>query len=165
GGGSGGKRGYVGKEGGRWLGIEPNPCMYPYLEHEAHHLGIPIDVRQGTAERLPAPDSSVEAVVSTLVLCCGPDQQRALQEVLRVLKPGGDSCSSSMWQRLKATGCGVSRQCVCPLWRRLGDGCRPDRETWRAIEQAGFPQLTYEHCTMPVPIASPHIIGVAVKSP
>src|SRR5262249_800130 len=156
---------YLAKEGVRWLGIEPNPYMYPYLEREANLLGMQIDVRHGAAERLPAPDSSVEAVVSTLVLCCVPDQQRALQEVLRVLKPGGDSCSSSMWQRLKAPGCGVSRQWVSPLWRRLGDGCRPDRETWRAIEQAGFPQLTYEHCTMPVPIASPHIIGVAVKSP
>src|SRR5262249_1565373 len=80
---------YLAKESVRWLGIEPNPSMYPYLEREANLLGIQIDVRQGTAERLPAPDKSVEAVVSTLVLCCVPDQQRALQEVLRVLKPGG----------------------------------------------------------------------------
>src|SRR5262249_28489317 len=165
GGGSGGKRGYVGKEGGRWLGIEPNPCMYPYLEHEAHHLGIPIDVRQGTAERLPAPDQSVDAVVSTLVLCCVPDQQRALQEVLRVLKPGGTFVFIEHVAAPRGTWLRRLQQWVSPLWRHLGDGCRPDRETWRAIEQAGFTQLTYEHCTLPVPLASPHIIGVAVKSP
>jgi ubiquinone/menaquinone biosynthesis C-methylase UbiE len=156
---------YLAKERVRWLGIEPNPSMYPYLEHEANHLGIQIDVRPGTAERLPAPDKSVDAVVSTLVLCCVPDQRRALQEVLRVRKPGGKFVFIEHVAAPHGTWLRCFQHWVSPLWRRMGDGCRPDRETWLAIEQAGFTQLTYEHCTMPVPLASPHIIGVAVKSP
>jgi ubiquinone/menaquinone biosynthesis C-methylase UbiE len=156
---------YLAKEGVRWMGIEPNPSMYPYLEQEANRLGIQIDVRQGTAERLPAPDNSVDAVVSTLVLCCVPDQQRALQEVLRVLKPGGTFVFIEHVAAPRGTWLRRLQHWVSPLWRRLGDGCRPDRETWLTIEQAGFTQLTYERRTMPVPIASPHIVGVAVKSP
>ncbi len=42
-----------------------------------------------TGETLPVADESIDAVISTLVLCCVNSQQRALQEVLRVLKSGG----------------------------------------------------------------------------
>jgi SAM-dependent methyltransferase len=73
----------------RWLGIEPNPHMERYLRREAEPLGRSIEVRSGTVERLDLMDASVDAVVSTLVLCSVPDQARALAEVRRVLRPGG----------------------------------------------------------------------------
>ena len=73
----------------RWMGVEPNPFMQSYLREEADKLGLSIDIRIGTADTLPVPDSSVDVVISTLVLCCVPSPQRCLQEVLRVLKPGG----------------------------------------------------------------------------
>ena len=73
----------------RWMGVEPNPFMQSYLHEEANRLGIPIEIRMSTGETLPVADESVDAVISTLVLCCVNSQQCALQEVLRVLKPGG----------------------------------------------------------------------------
>jgi len=46
----------------------------------------------------------------------------------------------------------------------LGDGCNPDRETWVALENAGFESVNYHHFQAPVPIVSPHIAGVATKN-
>lgn len=72
-----------------WVGIEPNPFMHSYLQKEAERLGLNIELRTGTAQQLDAEDNSMDAVVSTLVLCSVPDLPGTLQEVLRVLKPGG----------------------------------------------------------------------------
>ena len=73
----------------RWIGVEPNPYMDRYLQKRANVLGIPIEIRRGTAEDLPAPDCCADAVVSTLVLCSVSNLSKSLSEVLRVLKPGG----------------------------------------------------------------------------
>jgi len=72
-----------------WIGVEPNPFMHDYLREQAQTLGLTLDLRQGTAEDLGLADESVDAVVSTLVLCSVPEQARTLQEIRRVLRPGG----------------------------------------------------------------------------
>src|SRR6185437_2127574 len=73
----------------QWIGVEPNFFMERYLRDEATRHGIVIEYRVGTADNLPVSDASVDAVISTLVLCCVPDQRQSIQEILRVLKPGG----------------------------------------------------------------------------
>jgi SAM-dependent methyltransferase len=47
------------------------------------------DFRQGDAQSLPFEDGSFDIVVSNFGLCHVPDQQKALSEVRRVLRPGG----------------------------------------------------------------------------
>jgi hypothetical protein len=57
------------------------------------------------------------------------------------------------------------QQLVKPLWRRLGDGCCPDRETGAAIERAGFAELRLDHRRIRagLPLVSRHILGIAVR--
>jgi hypothetical protein len=62
------------------FGVEPNAFRDHYHEKEAAKLGVQIEVRNGTADDLPVPDTIVDAVVSTLVLCCVADQRRSIQE-------------------------------------------------------------------------------------
>ncbi len=146
-----------------WIGIEPNPAMFPYAQREAQRLGLTIEMREGKAEHLPIPSGSVDAVVSTTVLCSVHDPGAALQEIVRVLKPGGQfvfmehvaappKTRLRRWQRL-----------MRPLWTFAADGCHPDRETWMVIENAGFSQVQIEHFRLAVPLLGPHIEGVAVK--
>lgn len=47
------------------------------------------DIRVGTANRIPLPDASVEAVYATIALQHVGDIAGALEEIRRVLKPGG----------------------------------------------------------------------------
>ncbi len=53
---------------------------------------------------------------------------------------------------------------VTPVWKRLGDGCHPNREIWVDLERAGFEKVAWEMITAPTPIVSPQILGVAVKT-
>ena len=148
----------------RWIGVEPNLFMKRYLDEEAARLGMPINLHVGTADALPLNSGSVDVVISTLVLCCVPDQRRSIREILRVLKPGGrllfiEHVAARPGSRLRRM-----QNMVTPIWRRLGDGCHPNRETSTELEYAGFAEVSYEFVTAPLPIVSPHIIGVATKS-
>jgi ubiquinone/menaquinone biosynthesis C-methylase UbiE len=147
----------------RWLGLEPNPAMFPYMQQEAQRLGMTIQLREGRAEQLDAADNSFNAVVSTLVLCSVPDPQRTIQEILRVLKTGGRFVFIEHVAAPRESGLRRRQRIVTPLWKRLGDGCHPDRETWAIIENAGFSSVQIDHFRLKVPIAGPHIAGYAVK--
>lgn len=147
----------------RLTGIEPNPHMHKYLRREAGRLGREIEIRDGVAERLDVADASVDAVVSTLVLCSVKDQQATLAEVLRVLRPGGRFVFVEHVAAPRGTWRRAVQRAVRPLWGVLGDGCRPDRETWRAIELAGFAHVVCDHFRLPVPVVGPHVAGWAVK--
>ncbi|MEA5625207.1 class I SAM-dependent methyltransferase [Nostoc sp. UHCC 0251] len=147
-----------------WIGIEPNPFMHPYLQQEAERLGLDIDLRNGDAEHLEVEDNSMDAVVSTLVLCSVNNLVAVLQEIIRVLKPGGRFFFLEHVAAPQGTMLRWIQHGIKPLWKTLGDGCHPDRETWLALENAGFEQVDYQHFRANLPaIVSPQIIGVAVK--
>jgi len=146
-----------------WMGIEPNPYMHVYLRQTAEQHDLHVDLRSGTAEQLPVEDNRFDAVVSTLVLCSVGNPARTLQEIRRVLKPGGRFI---FIEHVAAPLGSPSRRLqdwLEPLWCILGDGCHPNRETWVALEQAGFEQVDYEHFHLALPITGPHIAGSAQK--
>jgi ubiquinone/menaquinone biosynthesis C-methylase UbiE len=126
-----------------------------------------VDVVDGVVDRLPAESGSVDAVVSTLVLCSVPDQHSALAEIHRVLRPGG---RLHFWEHVRADQSRlalVQRLSDATIWPLLGGGCHTGRDTVAAIAAAG---LTVERVdrfrfpesgpTMP---ASPHVLGTARK--
>jgi ubiquinone/menaquinone biosynthesis C-methylase UbiE len=137
--------------------------MFPYARKEAERLGMAIQLREGRAEQLPADDNSFDAVVSTLVLCSVADPQRVLQEIRRVLKVGGRFVFIEHVAAPHDTGLRRLQNLIKPLWKPMADGCNPNRETWTAIEKAGFRHVEIEHFRLNVPIVGPHIAGYAEK--
>jgi ubiquinone/menaquinone biosynthesis C-methylase UbiE len=154
---------YFAQAGIRWIGVEPNRYMQPYLEKEVKRLGMQIDLRAGLAHQLPVEDGSVDAVVGTLVLCCVHDPLLSLKEVIRVLRPGGRFFFIEHVAARRGTRLRFLQGCVKRIWRLIGDGCHPERETWLTLEAAGFDRLTYERVVAPSLIVSPQIVGTAGK--
>ena len=147
----------------RWIGVEPNVHLHDRLRRKAAALGIEAEVLGGVAERLPLADASADAVVSTLVLCSVDDVQAALAEVRRVLKPGGAFVFLEHVAAPEGSTLRRVQEAVRPAWGVLADGCRPDRESGRLIEAAGFEEVRIERfdAAMPLPVVRPHVVGTA----
>lgn len=148
-----------------WIGVEPNPFMHQYLQQEAYNYGLSsVNIYQGQAESLPFDDNSMDCVISTHVLCSVKDIEASLNEVKRILKPGG---TFIFIEHIAAKSGSLNRtiqNIISPLWQKLFDNCHPNRETWKAIEATGFDLVEYHHFRLSFPVVSPHIAGVAQKS-
>ena len=71
------------------LAVEPDPYLRQAAEQQARQAPVPVEVRDGVAERLPVADDSFDAAVVTMVLCSVADQRAVLGEIHRVVRPGG----------------------------------------------------------------------------
>lgn len=146
-----------------WIGVEPNPLMVENLKKTAAAAGRSIRILDSAAEKIDLPDACADHVVCTLVLCSPPDPDAILREVMRILKPGGTFLFIEHVAAPRGSLYRILQKIVKPLWRRINDGCCPDRETGATIEHAGFSNVEYQHFRTRFPIVSPHIGGVAVK--
>lgn len=145
------------------VGVEPNPFMHRHFLREARNGGRSAALVHGRAEALPFRDGSVDAVLSTLVLCSVDETGKALVEILRVLRPGGKFLFVEHVAAPEGTWLRRVQGFVRPAWRAVGDGCEPDRTTEEDLLRAGFREVRFERFAVPLPIVSPHIAGVAVK--
>jgi len=72
-------------------GVDLSPAHLRIASRRFGLYGIPADLRLGDAENLPFEDSSFDVVYSFGVLHHTPDTKKAVDEILRILKPGGRS--------------------------------------------------------------------------
>ena len=98
---------------------------------------FPVEHLGDTAESIPLPDGAVDAVVSTWTLCTIPDVERALREMRRVLRPGGEL---RFVEHGRSPDPRVARwqDRLTPLQKKLAGGCHLNRPIDRLIEAAGF---------------------------
>jgi ubiquinone/menaquinone biosynthesis C-methylase UbiE len=127
--------------------LEPDPFMLKRAAKKLAALGrTNISLQQAPAERLPFDDATFDVVVSTLVLCTVRDVPRALAEIRRVLKPGGQL---HFIEHVRSKGFGGRAQdLIRPIWGWCSAGCHPNRRTLDALRAAGFDFDIMERRTM-----------------
>jgi ubiquinone/menaquinone biosynthesis C-methylase UbiE len=146
--------------------VEPDPHMGAQLRKrlaDRHGDPLPAQLVAAPAEALPFPDDTFDTAVATLVLCTIPDSVAAIDEMARVLKPGGrllfiehvraEDASSARWQdRLEKP------------WRFVADGCHCNRDTEANLRASSFKVEEIDHTKMPkaMPLVRPLIRGAAV---
>ena len=111
----------------------------------ARRDGKIITLHQASAEALPFAAESFDSVVGTLTFCSIGDPGLALNEVRRVLKPGG------MFRlvehvRMKNRAIAAVQDWATPAWKQIAGNCHLNRDTLASIQQAGFQvQAVQEH--------------------
>jgi ubiquinone/menaquinone biosynthesis C-methylase UbiE len=148
------------------IAIEPDDTLRAHAERAAASAPVPVTVLAGHADQIPADDSSFDGAVLSLVLCSVPDQRRALLEVSRILRPGGQM---RFYEHVRSDSTVFARleDAITPLWSRLAGGCHPNRDTKTAIEESGFAIDAMERfgfSPQPLIPRSAHILGRAHKS-
>lgn len=121
------------------VAIEPEPYLRAKAEQAAAQAPLRITVRPGLAGELDLESGTFDAAVCSLVLCSVPDQRTALQELHRLLRPGGQLCflehvrghgrhKARVQRLLDASG----------VWPLFVGGCHCGRDTLAALRSTGF---------------------------
>jgi ubiquinone/menaquinone biosynthesis C-methylase UbiE len=119
------------------VGLEPSPKLLDMAEETARRTSMPLELIEGTAEAIPIENQSIDTVVTTWTMCSIPNVEHALQEVRRVLRPGG---------RLLFVEHGRApephirwwQDHLTPAWKRISGGCHLNRAIGQLIGNAGF---------------------------
>jgi ubiquinone/menaquinone biosynthesis C-methylase UbiE len=121
----------------RLWGLEPCPQMRKRAERAARSGPIGVELLGLPGDEIPLERGCVDTVVTTYTLCTIPEIRPALEEMIRVLAPGGRLL---FCEHGRAPDPGVRRwqDRLNPIWERVGGGCQLNRPIPQLIEEGGF---------------------------
>jgi ubiquinone/menaquinone biosynthesis C-methylase UbiE len=144
------------------VGVDPSEPMLRRARRRAAELARDVTLVEAPAEALPFEDKSFDTVVSLAVLCTVDDPPRVLQEIRRVLRPGGRLV---FLEHVRSSEPGLAQwqDRLEGPWGWIAGGCHPNRRTLEAIESAGFEMVELERKDLPdIPrLVRPNVLGVA----
>lgn len=120
-----------------YAGMDPSAKGLDYARTEAGRKGWNADIRQGVGEAIPFADEQFDCVVCTFTLCSVQDQGQVLQELRRVLRPGGRLLFA---EHGRSPDAGVAKwqDRIDPVWSKISGGCHIIRPVIAALEKGGF---------------------------
>lgn len=119
------------------LVVEPSESALRLAEPRTAAISAALERVGSDGARLDLPDGSVDCVLSTYTLCTIPSVDAALEEVCRVLKPGG---ALHFLEHGRAPTESVRRwqHRLHPVHSRIAGGCHLDRAIDNLITDAGL---------------------------
>ena len=142
------------------FGLEPADSLRCSAAELAESMPFPVTLIASGAESIPLEAGTLDTVVSTWTLCSIPKVDLALQEMRRVLKPGGRLI---FMEHGLAPDPAVARlqDRLAPALRLLA-GCNPNRPIERLIRDAGFSFAKIEKSYLDGPrFIAYHFVGEA----
>jgi ubiquinone/menaquinone biosynthesis C-methylase UbiE len=137
--------------------------MLRRAQKRASTLGRTVTTTRASVESLPFGDATFDTVVASLLLCSVGDQDKALAEIRRVLKPGGHYL---FLEHVRSDDPKVAKRqdSMEGIWGVIAFGCHPNRDTLPRI-QAAFDVDEVERDELPSgpKIVRPYVLGRAVK--
>lgn len=118
-------------------GLDPSVETWDLRKKEIDTPGFTVLFEQGKAEAMPFEDSQFDTVLVTYTLCSIGPIGEALDEVHRVLRPGGRLIFS---EHGLAPDRGVRRiqRGIEPVWKIFSGGCVLSRDIPSLITESGF---------------------------
>jgi len=118
-------------------GLDPSSELLQMARKEAGSVAFPVELLNGSAEELPLESDTIDTIVMTWTLCSIPDASKALSEMRRVLKPGGELLFVEHGLAREAKVRAWQNRINRP-WRAVSGGCNLNREVDRLIASAGL---------------------------
>lgn len=118
-------------------GLEPSEGMRTKAAANLEKSAVDVRWLDLPGEEIPLDDDSVDTVLLTYTLCTIPDWHKALEQMRRVLKPGGQLLFS---EHGEAPDESVKKwqDRINPLWGKVSGGCNLNRPIPTLIEKGGF---------------------------
>ena len=131
-------------------GLDPAEQMHRLARKRMRRSKIDMHLLTLSAEEIPEPDASFDTLVMTFTLCSIPEPVKAVKEMKRVLKRGGQLLfcehglapdpSVQKWQHR-----------LTPIWKPLTGGCHLDRDIPGLLREGGFRIAQLETLYLPGP--------------
>lgn len=147
------------------LAVEPASVARHLAARRIAAATMPVEHVGLDGQTLPLDDASCDAALCTFTLCTVPDPERALSELLRVLKPGG---TVHFLEHGLSPDPGVAKwqHRLDPVQRRLAAGCHLTRDPSTLVDGAGFVMERNEQSYVQGPKPWSWLtLGVAAKPP
>lgn len=148
----------------RLLAVEPSLTARQMAGDRVARSGVPVEFVGLDGEALPLDDESADAALSTFTLCTIPAVATALQEVRRVLKPGGTFhflehglCPDpkvARWQHR-----------LTPVQRRIAGGCHLDRPIRDLVADSGLEVTEVRNTVLSRPKAFGYLYAGVARKP
>lgn len=118
--------------------LEPNADIFKLAETRIQQAAFPVEHIQASAETLPFAANSLQHVVSTWTLCSIAELEQSLQEIYRVLQPGGTL--HVVEHVLNRQNLNIQRlqHLLTPIQKKVADGCHLNRDIETALLETGF---------------------------
>jgi len=119
------------------IGIDPSDELNKIAKKNANKVNLDIEFNLSSAESIDLPTSSVDSVVCTFSLCSIPDPKKALNEIYRILKPGGKYffCEHGISPDFFTK---VFQNVTNIFYPKLSGGCHANRDIPKLITDSGF---------------------------
>lgn len=119
------------------IGIDPSDELNKIAKRNANKLNLNIEFNLSSAESIDLPTSSVDSVVCTFSLCSIPDPKKALNEIYRILKPGGKYffCEHGISPDFSTK---VFQNITNIFYPKLSGGCHANRDIPKLITDSGL---------------------------
>lgn len=118
-------------------GLDPSVELWKLARRRVRNAPFSVEFLLSSGESIPLKDETVDTVVSTWTLCTIPAAARALAEIRRVLKPGGQFIFIEHgWSPDRRVLAWQNR--LNPMWKRLAGGCNLNRKIDDLVVGGGF---------------------------
>ena len=150
------------------IALDPNEYLFEMFKQNAKQFpNISIsDYVQSSVEKMPnVPDSSIDVIICTHVLCSVSDIHSAVSEMKRILKPNGRIFLMEHTRDYDSSFSFAVQQVLNIFWTPLFAGCNLNKDTLNIIKAVGFNtiNLKFTHVSKIPFTLSPHIYGVITK--
>jgi ubiquinone/menaquinone biosynthesis C-methylase UbiE len=137
------------------FGLEPAPDMVKRAKPLAEKVDFPVEFIDLPGEEIPLDDNSVDTVLLTYTLCTIPDTLKAMENMRRVLKPGGKLLFS---EHGRAPDAAVAKwqNRLNGAWGKIAGGCHINRDIPTLIEAGGFQITDMDQMYVP---STPRVVG------